>query len=70
MTTNDEYALQILQETGRLTAEQVAEALAAKRREGQTPLDWLVEQGMVSEEDVLGTLAEQFGMPFASIDGD
>ena len=70
MTTNDEYALQILQETGHLTADQVAEALGADRREGQTPLDWLVEQGAVSEEDVLGTLAEQFGMPFASIDGD
>ncbi len=70
MTTNDEYALQILQETGLLTTEQLAEALQAKRREGQTPLDWLVEQKAVSEEDVLGTLAEQFGMPFASIDGD
>ena len=70
MTTNDEYALQILQETGHLTAEQVASALGAERREGQTALDWLVEQGAISEEDVLGTLAEQFGMPFASIDGD
>ncbi len=70
VTTNDEYALQILQETGLLTTEQVMEALAAKRREGQTPLDWLVEEKKVSEEDVLGTLAEQFGMPFASIDGD
>ena len=70
MTTNDEYALQVLQETGKLTAAQVSDALAAKRKDGQTPLDWLVEQGTVSEEDVLGTLAEQFGMPFASIDGD
>lgn len=70
MTTNDEYALQILQETGHLTTDQVAEALAAKRREGQTPLDWLVENKAVTEEDVLGTLAEQFGMPFASLDGD
>ncbi len=70
MTTNDEYALQVLQETGKLTADKISEALAAKRREGQTPLDWLVEQGAVSEEEVLGTLAEQFGMPFATIDGD
>ena len=70
VTTNDEYALQILQETGRLTAEQVAQALSAKRQDGQTPLDWLVAEGTISEEDVLGTLAEQFGMPFASIDGD
>ena len=70
MTTNDEYALQIMQETGRLTAEQVSAALAAKRKDGQTPLDWLVAEGTLSEEDVLGTLAEQFGLPFASVDGD
>ncbi len=70
MTTNDEYALQILQETGLLTTEQVMDALAAKRREGQSPLDWLVEEKAVSEEDVLATMAEQFGMPFASVDGD
>ncbi|MEG1552873.1 MAG: ATPase, T2SS/T4P/T4SS family [Kiritimatiellia bacterium] len=70
MTTNDEYAMQILQETQRITAEQVSAALTAKRREGQTPLDWLVEQKMMSEEEVLAVLAEQFGMPFASIDGD
>ncbi len=70
MTTNDEYALQILQETGLLTTEQMAEAVQAKRREGQTALDWLVENKAVSEEDVLGALAEQFGMPFASVDGD
>ncbi|MDO5462452.1 MAG: ATPase, T2SS/T4P/T4SS family [bacterium] len=70
MTTNDEYALQVLQETGLLTEDQLAEALTVERNEGQTPLDWLVESGKISEEDVLGTLAEQFGMPFASVDGD
>jgi len=70
VTTNDEYALQVLQETGRLTTAEVSDALVAKRREGQSPLDWLVEQQVLTEEDVLGTLAEQFGMPFASIDGD
>ncbi len=70
MTTNDEYALQVLQEVGKLTENQISEALVAKRKEGQTPLDWLLEKGLVTEEDVLGTLAEQFGMPFASIDGD
>ena len=70
MTTNDEYALQVMQETGRLTADQVSDALAAKRKDGQSPLDWLVEQQTLTEDDVLATLAEQFGMPFASIDGD
>lgn len=70
MTTNDEYALQVLQETGLLTEDQLAEALTVERNEGQTPLDWLVDSGKISEEDVLGTLAEQFGMPFASVDGD
>lgn len=70
MTTNDEYALQVLQETGLVTAEMVHDALAAKRKDGQTALDWIVEQGSLTEEDVLATLAEQFGMPFASVDGD
>jgi general secretion pathway protein E/type IV pilus assembly protein PilB len=70
VTTNDEYALQVLQETGLVTAEMVHDALAAKRKDGQTALDWIVEQGSLTEEDVLATLAEQFGMPFASVDGD
>lgn len=70
MTTNDEYALQILQETGRLSADQVAAALTAKRKDGQTPLDWLVAEGTLREDDVLATLAEQFGMPFVELDGD
>ena len=70
MTTNDEYALQVLQETGQVTTAQVQEALAAKRKEGQSALDWMVEQNFLSEEDVLSTLAEQFGLPFASVDGD
>ena len=70
MTTNDEYALQVLQEVGRITSDQMMEALAAKRKDGQTALDWMVEQNYITEEDVLATLAEQFGMPFASVDGD
>lgn len=70
MTTNDEYALQVLKEAGQLTDEQIAQELSVEGKDGETVLDRLVLKGVVTEDIVLGTLAEQFGMPFANIELD
>ncbi len=70
MTTNDDYVLQILQEAGLLTFEQVNAAMSAVRNPGETVLDGLILSGVIKEEDVLAVLAEQFGMPFAHLNAE
>ena len=68
MTSNDEYVLQILREKGYVTAEQLDVASQAMRQGTETTLDVLLASGALTEDDVLGTIAEQFGMKYVSID--
>ena len=58
MTSNDEYVLQLLREGGYVTAEQLDVASQAMREENETTLDVLVASGAISEDDVLGTIAD------------
>lgn len=63
MLTNDEYVVQILQDVGLLTHAQVE--AARTRTQGHTHvLDYLVQQGIVTQEDITRTLAAQAGMEF------
>ena len=68
MTSNDEYVLELLREAGYVTAEQLEAASTAMREGNETTLDVLVASGVVSEDDVLGTIADQFGIKYVSID--
>ena len=68
MTSNDEYVLQLLRERGYVTAEQLDVAGQAMREGNETTLDVLVASGALTEDDVLGTIAEQFGMKYVNID--
>ena len=68
MTSNDEYVLQLLREGGYVTAEQLDVASQAMREENETTLDVLVASGAISEDDVLGTIADTFGLKYVSID--
>ena len=68
MTSNDEYVLQLLREAGYVTAEQLEAASTAMREGNETTLDVLVASGVVTEDDVLGTIADQFGIKYVSID--
>ncbi len=68
MTSNDEYVLQLLRERGYVTADQIDTASQAMRQGNETTLDVLVASGVLTEDDVLGTIAEQFGMKYVSID--
>ena len=66
MTSNDEYVLQLLRERGYVTAEQLDVAGQAMREGNETTLDVLVASGALTEDDVLGTIAEQFGMKYVN----
>ena len=70
MTSNDEYVLQLLTERGFLTAEQVDAASKSMRAENETTLDVLVAGGTISEDDVLGTVADQFGLKYCHVNAD
>lgn len=68
MTSNDDYVLEILQENGLLTAEQVDQANNVLKSGGETSLDLLIQSGDVVEEEVLHVLAAQFGMDVVDLE--
>ena len=70
MTSNDEYVLQLLKERGYLTAEQIEAASRSMKAENETTLDVLVSGGAVGEDDVLGTVADQFGLKYCHINAE
>ena len=68
MTSNDEYVLQLLHERGFLSAEQIDAARQSMRAENETTLDVLVSSGVIDEDSVLGTVADQFGLKYCHVD--
>ena len=70
MTSNDGYVVQLLVEKGYLSTEQVDAADKSMKAENETTLDVLVAGGAVSEDEVLGTLAEQFGLKYCHVNPD
>ncbi len=70
MTSNDEYVLQLLTERGFVTPEQVENAKQSMKAENETTLDVLVAGGVLTEDDVLGTVADQFGLKYCHINAD
>ncbi len=70
MTSNDEYVVQLLTERGILTAEQVDAASKSMKAENETTLDVLVAGGTIGEDDVLGTVADQFGLKYCHVNAD
>ena len=70
MTSNDDYVMQLLVEQGYLTQEDVDAVANSIRQEGETSLDVLIQMGTVSEDDVLGMIAAQFGMEYVHVDAD
>ena len=70
MTSNDRYVLQLLVERGFLTPEQVDAAAKSTKAENETTLDVLVSGGTIGEDEVLGTLADEFGLKYCHINAD
>jgi len=70
MTSNDEYVIQILIERGFLTQDQVDAAAKSMKAENETTLDVLVSGGTIGEDEVLGTVADQFGLKYCHVNAD
>jgi len=70
MTSNDEYVLQLLTERGYITGEQIEAAAKSMKAENETTLDVLVSGGTLSEDDVIGTIADQFGMKYCHVNAE
>ncbi len=70
MTSNDEYVIQILVERGFLTQDQVDAAAKSMKAENETTLDVLVAGGTIGEDEVLGTVADQFGLKYCHVNAD
>ena len=70
MTSNDDYVLQLLQEQGYVSSEQIDTVLGSIKQEGETTLDILIQTGAVTEDDVLAMIAAQFGMEYVHVNAD
>ena len=70
MTSNDEYVIELLTERGFLTPEQVETARTSIKAENETTLDALVSSGTIGEDEVLGTVADQFGLKYCHVNAD
>ena len=70
MTSNDEYVLQLLVERGFLTPDQVEAASKSMKAENETTLDALVASGVIGTDEVLGTLADQFGLKYCHVNAE
>lgn len=62
MTSNDEYILELLKDVGLIKIEQIEEARAMAGEHHGSLLDVLIERGVLSEMEVLKTVAMQLGM--------
>lgn len=70
MTSNDDYVLQLLQEQGYVTPEQVKAVGNSIRQEGETTLDILLQTGAVTEDVILAMIAAQFGIDYVHVNAD
>ena len=70
MTSNDDYVLELLQEQGYVSPEQVTAVTNSLKQEGETTLDILLQTGAVTEDIVLGMIATQFGMQYVHVNAD
>lgn len=64
MAANDEYVLELLVNSGLITSEDALTA-SASANNGHSPVDHLVQNGLVSREDILRTLSVDCGMDFS-----
>ncbi|MDA3923857.1 MAG: ATPase, T2SS/T4P/T4SS family [Kiritimatiellae bacterium] len=70
MTSNDDYVLDLLQEQGYVTDDQIDAVKSSLKEEGETSLDILMQSGIVSDDEVLALIAHQFGMEYVHVDAE
>jgi general secretion pathway protein E/type IV pilus assembly protein PilB len=67
LTANDDYVLEVLQEEGLITPEQVEEARGRITKDGQSLVDALVASKTLVQAVILRVLASRFGMEMISL---
>ncbi len=67
MTSNDDYVLEILQEEGLLSPEQIEAGRETMDGQQGSLLDHLISEETISETDALGTVAGRLGMDMISL---
>jgi type IV pilus assembly protein PilB len=70
VTSNDDYVLDLLQEQGYVTDDQIDAVKSSLKEEGETSLDILMQSGIVSDDEVLALIAHQFGMEYVHVDAE
>jgi general secretion pathway protein E/type IV pilus assembly protein PilB len=70
VTSNDDYVLEVIEEKGIVTAGQIELARESSAENGGSVIDALVRDEIVSQGDILGALAEQFGMDVVTLVGE
>jgi type IV pilus assembly protein PilB len=70
VTSNDDYVLELLQEQGYVSPEQVSAVMNSLKQEGETTLDILLQTGALTEDQILGMIATQFGMQYVHVNAD
>ncbi len=69
MTSNDDYVLEILAGAGRLAPQQIAQARQDIGESGLSVIDAMVQQGVMTEPEVLEVVADHLGMQYVSLRG-
>jgi type IV pilus assembly protein PilB len=69
MTSNDTYVLELLEQHGVVTSDQITECRAGLNGDGSSLVDALVQNGVIEESEILATIAHAFGMEFVTIAG-
>lgn len=67
MAANEDYILEILIENGLVSRDQV-DAVRGKGKTGKAATDLLIEQGLITQEDVARAVASNAAMDFVSLD--
>ena len=67
MTTNEDYVIEILIDTGLVTKSQVERAKAEAAKSGHTVVQALIDQGALTQEDVTRALAAHSSMDFVDL---
>jgi general secretion pathway protein E/type IV pilus assembly protein PilB len=67
MVVNDDYILELLINSGMLSPEVADQARSMAEQSGQSVVQVIIEQGYVSEDDVLRILANDCGMEFVPV---
>ncbi len=69
MTSNDTYVLELLEQHGAVTSDQISECRASLNGDGTSIVDNLILQGLIEEGEVLATIAQAFGMEYVTLEG-